>query len=305
MHAVVLLGSASQAGADERLVLTSATSLPGCTSPPVSPKHVLPVLFPYTGRPGPLEQAQLRGAVKGRPEAGSPCRSTESRARSLGGPRPEAHRGARSPDRPLRFLPRADDFCCFVIVCLSKDFDESVLQIHWTVMLPASAAILGHMSTHSFPAGRFISPVFAVTLNNLQSRHPVFPSLFLAPVGLRNRHHRVTHSSSRALPSHPGSLHKHDTQNVSSCIHTLYWKKAPGVQHWLWRAHRVFASASSMRRVRTGVRGHRDVNFQMVLKPFRAGPSHSNPKPLCQVPNCTETLPPSPPKVGQLFPVKP
>lgn len=75
------------------------------------------------GVQGLLEQAQLRGLPPSTPpEVGSPCRSTESRACSLGGPRPKAHCGTRSPDSPLRFLPHADDFCCcFVIVCLSKD----------------------------------------------------------------------------------------------------------------------------------------------------------------------------------------
>lgn len=77
-----------------------------------------------------------------------------------------AHHGTRSPDFPLKFLPHTDDFCCFVIVCLSKDFHESILQIHWTVMLPASATVLDHRSTHAFPTGPLISP-FTVTLHNL------------------------------------------------------------------------------------------------------------------------------------------
>lgn len=46
------------------------------------------------------------------------------------------------------------------------------------------------------------------------------------------------------------------------------------------------------------------MNFQMLLKPLGAVPSHSDPKPLYQAPNCAETLLPSPPKVAQLFPVK-
>lgn len=38
------------------------------------------------------------------------------------------------------------------------------------------------------------------------------------------------------------------------------------------------------------------MKFQMALKPFGAVPSHSDPKPLCQAPNCAETLLPSPPR---------
>lgn len=69
----------------------------------------------------------------------------------------------------LGSLPHADDLC----YCLSRDFHKSILQVHWAVMLPASAAVLGHRSAHSFPTGSFISPVlFTVTLRN-QNQHPI------------------------------------------------------------------------------------------------------------------------------------